>query len=247
MGELQNLITEANKYKDEIEDMHTKHEHLNIKIKEMVDGTEYLQEKKEDLDAQKKETDERNEDLEKQLKAKEEANLKRLLAKLQRDKNPEIKDLISKEEQQQEINEDFSNKFREEREKHDGLLDELVQLKENLKLTKEKFAVTTKNIEVQDAEIKNLNDQITQKQTEVNNKLKLVEEARKVNVFENEKNRKYGKANAALKAKLNFIEEKYDYTSNAKNLSIEDFKELMQSNTNVNNSLTGFADKLMNV
>jgi hypothetical protein len=51
MTELQALITEANKYKDEIEDMHTKHEHLNIKIKEMVDGTEYLQEKKEDLDA----------------------------------------------------------------------------------------------------------------------------------------------------------------------------------------------------
>ncbi len=227
--------------------MHTKHEHLNIKIKEMVDGTEYLQEKKEELDHTKKETDERNEDLEKQLKAKEEANLKRLLAKLQRDKNPEIKDLISKEEQQQEINEDFSNKFREEREKHDGLLDELVQLKENLKLTKEKFEVTTKNIEVQDAEIKNLNDQITQKQTEVNGKLKLVEEARKVNIFENEKNRKYGKANAALKAKLQFIEDKYDYTSNAKNLSIEDFKELMQSNTNVNNSLTGFAEKLQNV
>ena len=51
MAELQALIKEANKYKDEIEDMHTKHEHLNIKIKEMVDGTEYLQEKKEDLDS----------------------------------------------------------------------------------------------------------------------------------------------------------------------------------------------------
>ena len=66
-------------------------------------------------------------------------------------------------------------------------------------------------------------------------------------MFENEKNRKYGKANAALRAKLQFIEEKYDYTSNAKNLSIEDFKELMSSNTNVNNSLTGFAEKLGNV
>ena len=32
MAELQALIKEANKYKDEIEDMHTKHEHLNIKI-----------------------------------------------------------------------------------------------------------------------------------------------------------------------------------------------------------------------
>jgi hypothetical protein len=47
MAELQALITEAKKYKDEIEEMHTEHEHLNIKIKEMADGTEYLQEKKE--------------------------------------------------------------------------------------------------------------------------------------------------------------------------------------------------------
>lgn len=100
MAELQALINEGNKYKEEIEVMHVKHEHLNIKIKEMADGTEYLQEKKEVLDAEKKETDERNEDLEKQLRAKEEANLKRLLAKLQRDKNPEIKDLIAKEESQ---------------------------------------------------------------------------------------------------------------------------------------------------
>jgi uncharacterized protein involved in exopolysaccharide biosynthesis len=130
------LITEANKYKDEIEDMHTEHEHLNIKIKEMADGTEYLQEKKESLDHDKKTRDEENEELEKQLKAKEEANLKRLLAKLQRDKNPEIKDLIAKEEAQSDVNEDFASKFRVEKEKHDTLLDELVQLRENLKLTK---------------------------------------------------------------------------------------------------------------
>jgi hypothetical protein len=46
--------------------------------------------------------------------------------------------------------------------------------------------------------------------------LKIVEEARKINIFEEEKNRKYAKANAALKAKLDFIEQKYDYTSSAK-------------------------------
>ena len=55
---------------------------------------------KEKLDDAKKRTDEANEELEKQLRAKEEANHKRLLAKLQRDKNPEIKDLIAKEEAQ---------------------------------------------------------------------------------------------------------------------------------------------------
>ena len=164
------------------------------------------------------------------MKAKEEANLKRLLAKLQRDKNPEIKDLIAKEESQLEINEDFSNKFREEREKHDGLLDELVQLRENLKLTKVKFELTTKMIEVQTTETTALNEMIANKQKDVNAKLKVVEEARKINLIEQEKNRKFQKANAALSAKLEFIEQKYDYTSNAKQLSIEDFKELMNSN-----------------
>lgn len=59
---------------------------------------------------------------------------------------------------------------------------------------------------------------IDEKQKNVNNKLKEVEEARKTNEFEEEKNRKYGKVNAALKAKLKFIETKYDYTSSAKQI-----------------------------
>lgn len=94
MKELQDLIQEANKYMEEIEVMHVDHTFLNTKIKELDDACEYLQETKEKLEAQKKETDEANEDLEKQVKAKEEANKKRLIAKLQRDRNPEIKDLI---------------------------------------------------------------------------------------------------------------------------------------------------------
>jgi hypothetical protein len=45
--------------------------------------------------------------------------------------------LIAKEEAQSDVNEDFASKFRVEKEKHDTLLDELIQLRENLKLTKE--------------------------------------------------------------------------------------------------------------
>jgi hypothetical protein len=77
--------------------------------------------------------------------------------------------------------------------------------------------------------------------------LKIVEEARKINIFEEEKNRKYAKANAALKAKLEFIEQKYDYTSSAKQLSIEDFKDLMNSNQNVNSTMDGFTAKLLGI
>lgn len=94
------MIKEANDYLAEIELNHVQLQFLSIKIKEYEEATEYLLLQKEKLDDAKKRTDETNEELEKQLKAKEEANYKRLLAKLQRDKNPEIKDLIAKVEAQ---------------------------------------------------------------------------------------------------------------------------------------------------
>lgn len=89
-----------------------------------------------------------------------------------------------------------------------------------------------------------LKDIIEKKQTDVNQRLKKVEEARKINLFENEKNRKYAMANAALSAKLQFIEQKYDYTSSVKQLSLDDFKELMSSNAHVNETIEGFTAKL---
>ena len=94
------MIKEANDYLTEIEINHVQLQYLSVKIKEYEDGTDYLLLQKEKLEDAKKRTDETTEELEKQLRAKEEASHKRLLAKLQRDKNPEIKDLISKEEAQ---------------------------------------------------------------------------------------------------------------------------------------------------
>jgi formate-dependent nitrite reductase cytochrome c552 subunit len=87
-----------------------------------------------------------------------------------------------------------------------------------MKLNTEKSDTTRKNIETQDDELNKLREMIDEKQKNVNNKLKEVEEARKTNEFEEEKNRKYSKVNAALKAKLKFIETKYDYTSSAKSI-----------------------------
>jgi len=68
-----------------------------------------------------------------------------------------------------------------------------------------------------------------------------------LNAFEKEKNQKYLRSNAALRAKLEFIEQKYDYSSAAKQMSITDFKELIQSNLSVNKTVDGFTSKLENV
>ena len=129
----------------------------------------------------------------------------------------------------------------------DQLLDETTQLRERLKLTTEKYEATKAEIEIQSQHLKTLKETIDKQQTDVNSKLKIVDEARKVNLFEEEKNRKYSKANAALKAKLDFIESKYDYTTSAKEMSVEDFKALISSNSNVNSTMTGFTTKLESI
>ena len=57
-----------------------------------------------------------------------------------------------------------------------------------------------------------------------------VEEEKKVNKIEEERHRKLGQMNAALKAKLQFIQTKYDFTSNVNILNTDDFKSLVTSN-----------------
>ena len=64
-------------------------------MKELEDVTEYLNNKKEELMEARKLAEIKNEELRKELAAKEEIAVKRLQAKLNRDKNIEVKELIA--------------------------------------------------------------------------------------------------------------------------------------------------------
>jgi len=58
-----------------------------------------------------------------------------------------------------------------------------------------------------------------------------------LNKVQDESFRKLSQMNAALKAKLRFISEKYDYKSNVNVLKTDDFKELVTSNELVNGTV----------
>jgi hypothetical protein len=92
--------------------------------------------------------------------------------------------------------------------------------------------------------MKDLKTLIEGKQQKANELTKNTIEAKKVNEYEKDKHIKYMKQNAALKAKLEFIEANYDYSSTAKQMNLQDFKELIISNNNINNSVHGFTGKL---
>jgi hypothetical protein len=49
---------------------------------------------------------------------------------------------------------------------------------------------------------------------------------------------------AAIEQKYNFIMNNYDFTTNLKKISIDDLKNLTQTNTMVNNSILNFVNKV---
>lgn len=120
------------------------------------------------------------------------------------------------------------------------MLDGLTHLHEQMRLALEKYKITTEKVADQRAMLDQLKLTIDTKQANVDFTLEKVKEERKINLEEEERNRKLQKANTALKAKLEFIETRYDYTSSAKSMSVQDFKELIESNLNVNGTLSGF-------
>ena len=50
--------------------------------------------------------------------------------------------------------------------------------------------------------------------------------------------------NAAVTSKYEFITKNYDFTNNLKKISMEDLKNLAQSNNLVNNTIDTFVDKV---
>lgn len=78
----------------------------------------------------------------------------------------------------------------------------------------------------------------------VDEKQKSVFEQRMVKQIETEKNYTFTKNHAALSAKLQFIESNYDYSTQPKNLRLEDFRELVASNNGVNSAVEQFQGHL---
>lgn len=70
-ADLQKLITDEKKYREDIEGFHSEHQRLLIKVKVLEDANAFLEEKKEELEKEKRQTEEANEELVKKKQDKE--------------------------------------------------------------------------------------------------------------------------------------------------------------------------------
>jgi len=115
-------------------------------VKVLEDANAFLEEKKDELEKEKRQTEEGNEELVKKKQEKEDNYQKRLIAKITREKNQVIRELVQKEDNQGDQNEEFSRKFTEEYGKLDDLLDGLTHLHEQMRLALEKYRITTEKV-----------------------------------------------------------------------------------------------------
>ena len=141
-AELQKSLAEGADLRNTIEIASIKLDMLQIQVKEFEDVTEYLNGKKDELLEAKKAAEIKNEELKKELAAKEEIAAKRLQAKLTRDKNVEVKELIAQEETAVAHNNELFAKLEEEKKKYEGLLDEKLEVDERLLLATKAFEET---------------------------------------------------------------------------------------------------------
>lgn len=88
-------------------------------------------------------------------------------------------------------------------------------------------------IEEQDKSLEDLKAQIETKKAAVEGFNNQIDADTKVHAQEEKDNRRLAKDNAALKAKLKFIQEKYDFNSNVRNLKPDEFTELENTNQDV--------------
>jgi hypothetical protein len=127
-----------------------------LEVKELEETTLMLNEKRERLQEERKEADLRNEELKKDLEAKEQLDNKKLEAKLNRDKNADVKERIAKQEQSANDILEFGEKVEEEKRKFDDLKRERLDLQERLKLAQASIEEHKEMIADQDKELEDL-------------------------------------------------------------------------------------------
>lgn len=229
-AEYQKALAEEADLRNTIENAAVALDILQIKVKELEDTTEYLNSKKDELIEQKKMAEIKNDELRKELAAKEDIAAKRLQAKLNRDKNVEVKELIAQEETAIQHNQELIAKLDEEKKKYESLLDEKLEIDEKLTIATALFEETKIKLKAQEEVIVQLKGQIEAQSKITEGLAAKVDEEKKINKIEEERFRKLAQMNAALRAKLDFIQSKYDFTTNVNVLNSDDFRTLMTSN-----------------
>ena len=232
------------KYKAQIAELKDQYLKLNTDAEcaELVNN--YLIKKKNDVINERKKYIDLNIELRHEIEAKKTLNDNRIQKKVREANSEEIQEIKAKLEETLQKVADLENKIQKEIQKIHNFTKEIIKvniklnhrhevdddLQKNIQKHKEELDELKKTYEACQNESETLKDKIGKEKTDndlLKNRNKLLQEE-----------------NAAVTSKYEFITKNYDFTNNLKKISMEDLKNLAQSNTLVNNTIDTFVDKV---
>ena len=236
---------EANEnYKKQIEELKEQYLKLNAEAEcaELVNN--FLIKKKNEAINERKKYIDLNIELKHEIEAKITLNDNRIQKKVREANSEEIQELQQKLEETNQKIAELENKIQKEIQKIHNFTKEIIKtniqtkhrqevmddLQKNIAKHREELEELKKTYETCDTESDSLKDKIGKEKTDnelLKNRNKLLQEE-----------------NAAVTSKYEFITKNYDFTTNLKKISMEDLKNLAQSNILVNNTIDTFVDKV---
>ena len=232
------------KFKKQIEELKENYLKLNTDAEcaEMVNN--YLIKKKNDVINERKKYIDLNIELKHEKKKKNTLNDNRIQKKVREANSEEIQEIRNKLDETNNKVSDLEGKIQKEIDKIHNFTKEIIKvniqlkhrkeveenLQKNIAKQKEELEQAKKTYEVCEEESDTLKDKIGKEKTDnelLKNRNKLLQEE-----------------NAAITSKFDFITKNYDFTTNLKKISMEDLKNLAQSNTLVNTTIDNFVDKV---
>lgn len=218
---------------------------LKCQVKEMEQAKELYEKIKNDETERRRKLIEKNKALKKESDSKDQTERMRMQKLMNETKDPQLRELMLNNMKVTESVTELEEGLENEKEKYDKLQGErlvLVRLSElmNEDLEKHKGEIAKQDEEI--AALKIANGELD-KEVEGLNKQQV--DAQVLNKEVEGKYRKLAQKNLALKAKLHFLLHSIDYSQNVKSLNLEDFRNLVSSNTHVNDSIAQFMEKLV--
>ena len=232
------------KYRQEIEELKEK----NLKLQTEAECAElvnnYLIKKKNDVITERKKYIDLNIELKHEIEAKMTLNDNRIQKKVREANSEEIQDIKAKLEDTIQKVKDLEEKIKKEIEKIHNFTKEIIKvniklnhrkeieenLQKNIAKEKEDLEQNKKAYEVCEEESDTLKDKIGKEKTD--------------NELLKNRNKLLHEENSAITSKYDFITKNYDFTTNLKRISMDDLKNLAQSNTLVNATIGNFVDKV---
>ena len=232
------------KFKKQIEELKEQCLKLNTDAEcaELVNN--YLIKKKNDVINERKKYIDLNVELKHEIDAKKTLNDNRIQKKVREANSEEIQEIKLKLDETNQKVADLENKIKKEIDKIHNFTKEIIKTNIQIKHRQEVEDELQKNLQKHKEELEELKNTYETYENESDTlKDKIGKEKTDYDLLKN-RNKKLQEENAGLTSKYDFITKNYDFTTNLKKISMEDLKNLAQSNTLVNTTIDTFVDKV---